>query len=184
MVKILYYTHLNRFLDCRFTVEAQRDFHMTKIKDSVKLLSRHFYTTTAVAVDHYDPTTAIAVRPLSSAVPSTEAMEVQTTTTVRVLVAGKKFRSDTTTAAVTTPKTTTTSVATTAVTTSISTVSTTESISLSLASQIPLRELIIVHSAVVFNFKHRIIIMEIKPQNPKRHFVLPNLFYYNLKVYT
>uniref|UniRef100_A0A2S2NAC9 GDNF family receptor alpha-3 n=1 Tax=Schizaphis graminum TaxID=13262 RepID=A0A2S2NAC9_SCHGA len=120
-------------------VEAQRDFHMTKIKDSVKLLSRHFYTTTAVPVDHYDQTTAIAVRPLSSAVPSTEAMVVQTTTTVRVLIAGKKFRPDTMTTAVTTPKASTTSVATTAVTTSISTVSTTASSTLSLASQIPLR---------------------------------------------
>jgi len=148
---------------------------MTKIKDSVKLLSRHFYTTTAMAVDHYDPTTAIAVRPLSSAVPSTEAMEVQTTTTVRVLVAGKKFRSDTTTATVTTPKATTTSVATTAVTTSISTISTTESTFLSLASQIPLRELIIVHCAVVFNFKHRIIIMEINHKTRKD--ILSNSIY-------
>jgi hypothetical protein len=43
-------------------------------------------------------------------------------------------------------------VATTAVTTSISTVSTTASTTLSLASQIPLRELIIVHSAVVFKW--------------------------------
>ena len=125
---------------------------MTKIKDSVKLLSHHFYTTTTVAVDHYDQTTAIAVRPLSPAVPSTEATEVPTTTTVKVLIAGKKFRPDTTTVAVTTPKSTTTSVSTTAVTTSISTVSTAASTTLSLASQIPLRELIIIHSTVKFKW--------------------------------
>jgi len=150
MVIILY--AFKPFLDCHFSVEAQRDFHMTKIKDSVKLLSRHFYTTTAVVVDHYDQTTAIAVRPLSPAVPSTEAMDVPTTTTVRVLIAGKKFRPDTTTVAVTTPKATTTSVATTAVTTSISTVSTTGSTTLSLASQIPLREFIIIHLALKFKW--------------------------------
>lgn len=150
IVTILYI--FKTYLVCHFLVEAQRDFHMTKIKNSVKLLSHHFYTTTAMAVDHDDQTTAITVRPLSSAVPSTEAIDVPTTTTVRVLIAGKKFRPDTTTVAVTTPKVTTTSVATTAVTTSISTVSTTASTTLSLASQIPLRELIIIHLTVKFKW--------------------------------
>lgn len=171
MIIILY--TFKPFLDCCFLVEAQRDFHMTKIKDSVKLLSRHFYTTTAVAVDHYDLTTAIAVRPLSSAVPSIEAMEVPTTTTVRVLIAGKKFRPYTTTVAVTTPKATTTSMATTVATTSISTVSTTASTTLSLASQIPLSELIIIHLIVKFKWFYVQCYtasnkMEIKPQDPER----------------
>lgn len=77
-------------------MEAQRDFHMAKIRNLVKMTSRHLHTTT----DAYIRTsTAVAVKAApdkEAAVPVTDAVTAAppvTVTTVRVLVAGKMFQS-------------------------------------------------------------------------------------------
>lgn len=71
-------------------VEAQRDFHMTKIKNLVKMSSHHLYTTPVHL--NYGDTTSITNAPV---VPPTITTDSSiTTTTIKVLIAGKKFRSD------------------------------------------------------------------------------------------
>lgn len=120
------------------SVEAQRDFHMTKIKNLAKTLSRHSYTTPAV----HEKTTAIAIKPLPPAQPppNTVTDALTTTTTVRVLVAGNKFRSETATA-VPTQKASSTQVTTTAkLSTVTSTTTTTTTTTIAPASQMPISE--------------------------------------------
>ncbi|XP_025421932.1 uncharacterized protein LOC112691756 [Sipha flava] len=116
-------TSRSKFYDCMgwqrvfwfnsCVVEAQRDFHMAKIKELVKLSSHHSHT---VVRDH-EQTTAIAIKPLSPVMPWTRATDAPTTTTVKVLMAGKTFRSDATAVATPNPVTTTSTTTTTATTT-------------------------------------------------------------------
>lgn len=129
-----------------FSVEAQRDFHMDKIKNLVKSSSRHVsYTTPAGISGRHDgaKTTAVAIAPPSPATvpPPTRAADATTATTeaaVRVLVAGKKFRPATT---VTTPR----AVATTTTPTTTWMTSTTSTWTTAVApeSQMPIRESIL-----------------------------------------
>lgn len=118
------------------SVEAQRDFHMTKIKNLVKTSSRHTYMNPAV----YEKTTAIAIKPFSPAQsPQHTVTDVPTiTTTIKVLVAGKKFQSNTATA-VTTQKVTTTR-STTVAELSTVTSTTTTTTAIAPASQMPISE--------------------------------------------
>ncbi|VVC33180.1 GDNF/GAS1 [Cinara cedri] len=95
-------------------VEAQRDFHMAKIKYSVRMSSRHSHTTPLPPPWERRRTTAVAVKPSTATVPPT----TPAVTTIRVLVAGKKSRSGTTTA-ITTPRPVATVTATSTITTTV-----------------------------------------------------------------